>query len=166
MAASKRNQKRKADKKARRERAKEQQDRVAQTASQPLHQRDDRNVLIAMTLASLVAGLLAIMNLDRATHAGSLTQEERLLSTSRHGWPLVYLERDLAKKPKLFFSKRLYSWPLPAVAGEQRRWNLPNLIGNMGICIAITLGSFLLISFAVKKYDAWKRRLLEPKKAK
>lgn len=165
MTASKRTQKRNEEKKARRERARRERERDARTASQPLHQRDDRHVLIAMTLASLVAGLLAIVNLDRATHAGSLTHDERLLSTSRHGWPLVYLERGLQEKPKLFFSRRLYSWPFPAVTGEQRRWNLANLVGNLGICIAITLGSFWLISFAVRKYDAWKKRLLNSGKS-
>ena len=165
MSASKRKKKREAERKGRRERARRERELAAQAASQPLHQRDDRHVLIAMTLASLVAGLLAIVNLDRATHAGSLTNEERLLSTSHHGWPLVYLERDLEEKPKLFFSKRLYSWPIPAVTGEQRRWNVANLIGNIGICIAITLGSFWLISFAVRKYDAWKKRLLNSSRA-
>jgi len=160
MAASKRKQQRKADKKARQERAR---DRAAQSGKhpndQPLHQRDDRHVLIAMTLASLVAGLLAIVNLDRATHASSITKEERLVSTSRHGWPLVYLERDIEKAPQLFFSKQLYSWPLPAVNGEQRRWNFGNLVGNMGISVAIVLSCFALISFVVRKYDAWKMRL-------
>ena len=67
MAASKRKRQRKADKKARQERA--QRDRDTQTSHQALHQRDDRHVLIAMTLASLVAGLLAIVNLDRAANA-------------------------------------------------------------------------------------------------
>ena len=157
MAASKRNQKRKADQKARRERARREREAVA--SHPPLHQRDDRHLLIAMTLASLVAGLLAIVNLDRATHAGSLVKEERLVSTSRHGWPLVYLERNLKEKPQFYFSKRLYSWPVPAVEGEQRRWNVANLIGNMAICLAITLGAYLLISFSVKKYDQWKTRL-------
>ena len=56
MAASKRNQKRKADQKARRERARREREALA--SQLPLHQRDDRHVLIAMTLASLVAGLL------------------------------------------------------------------------------------------------------------
>ena len=154
MAASKRNQKRKADQKARRERARREREALA--SQPPLHQRDDRHVLIAMTLASLVAGLLAIVNLDRATHAGSLGKEERLLSTSRHGWPLVYLERNLKEKPQFYFGKRLYSWPVPAVEGEQRRWNFANLIENMAIGLAITLGAYLLISFSVKKYDQWK----------
>ena len=157
MAASKRNQKRKADQKARRERARREREAVA--SHPPLHQRDDRHLLIAMTLASLVAGLLAIVNLDRATHAGSLVKEERLVSTSRHGWPLVYLERNLKEKPQFYFGKRLYSWPVPAVEGEQRRWNFANLIGNMAIGLAITLGAYLLISFSVKKYDQWKTRL-------
>ena len=157
MAASKRNQKRKADQKARREKARREREAVA--SQPPLHQRDDRHVLIAMTLASLVAGLLAIVNLDRATHAGSLVKEERLVSTSRHGWPLVYLERSLKEKPQFYFGKRLYSWPVPAVEGEQRRWNFANLIGNMAIGLAITLGAYLLISFSVKKYDQWKTSL-------
>ena len=157
MAASKRKQKRKADQKARRERARREREALA--SQPPLHQRDDRHVLIAMTLASLVAGLLAIVNLDRATHAGSLVKEERLVSTSRHGWPLVYLERNLKEKPQFYFGKRLYSWPVPAVEGEQRRWNFANLIGNMAIGLAITLGAYLLISFSVKKYDQWKTSL-------
>ena len=127
--------------------------------AQPLHQRDDRHKLIALTLASLVAGLLAIINLDRATHSDSLTKEERMVSTSRHGWPLVYLERDVADKPEFFFSKRLYSWPIPAIEGEQRRWNLGNFAGNVGIAVAITAASFALISFFVFKYDCWKKTL-------
>lgn len=159
MAASKRKQQRKADKKARRKRARGHHERAAQTASQPLHQRDDRNVLIAMTLASLVAGLLMIVNLDRSTHAGSLSKKERLVSTSRHGWPLVYLERDLKEKPQFFFGKRLYSWPWPAVEGEQRRWNGGNLAGNVGIGVAIVAAAFALIRYAVKIYDRWKSSL-------
>ena len=154
MAASKRKQKRKADQKARRERARREREAVA--SQPPLHQRDDRHVLIAMTLASLVAGLLAIVNLDRATHAGSLVKEERLVSTSRHGWPLVYLERNLKEKPQFYFGKRLYSWPVPAVEGEQRRWNFANLIGNMAIGLAITLGAYLLISFRSRSMTSGK----------
>ena len=157
MAASKRKRQRKADKKARQERAK--REREAQASQQRLHQRDDRHVLIAMTLASLVAGLLAIVNLDRAANAGSLTKEQRLLYTSHRGWPLVYLERDVKEKPQFFHSKRLYSWPLPAVEGEQRRWNFGNLAGDIGLGFAMTLASYALISFLVRKYDQWKKSL-------
>jgi hypothetical protein len=157
MAASKRKRQRKADKKARQERA--QRERDTQTSAQALHQRDDRHVLVAMTLASLVAGLLAIVNLDRTTHADSLTKEERVLSTSRHGWPLVYLERDLEEKPQFFHSKRLYPWPVPAVEGEQRRWNFGNLVGDLALGFAITVGSYALISFLVRRYDQWKKSL-------
>ena len=155
MATSKRKQQRKADKKARRERARLAQERAAQ----PLHQRDDRHKLIALTLASLVAGLLAIVNLDRATHSSSLSKEERIASTSRHGWPLVYLERDVKEKPQFFFSKRIYSWPVPAVEGEQREWNMGNLAGNLGIGVAITVAAYALISFVGRKYDRWKASL-------
>ena len=155
MATSKRKKQRKADKKARRELKRLTQEQAAQ----PLHQREDRNVLVAMTLASLVAGLLAIVNLDRATHASSLSKEQRLASTSLHGWPLVYLERDVAEKPTFYFSKRLYSWPIPAVDGEQRRWKVGNLIGDIGLALSITVAAYALISFVVKRYDRWKSSL-------
>jgi len=112
-----------------------------------------------MTLASLVAGLLTIVNLDRAAHAGSLTKEQRLLSTSQHGWPLVYLERGVKEKPQLFYSKRLYSWPIPAVKGEQRRWNFGNLVGDIALGLAITVAAYASISFIVRRYDRWKTSL-------
>ena len=151
MPASKQKKKLDADRRARREKTRQQ----SQLNQQPLHQRDDRHTLIAMTLASLVAGLLMIVNLDRSTHATSLSKEERLVQTSRHGWPLVYLERDLMQKPQFFFRKRLYSWPWPAVKGEQRRWNWGNLAGDAGIAVAIVTAAFAMISFVVRKYDQW-----------
>jgi hypothetical protein len=124
-----------------------------------MHQREDRHHLVALVMASLVAGLMLIANLDRATHVSSLTQPQRIVSTSLHGWPLVYLKRELAEPPVVYYPKRLYAWPWPAVEGELRTWKAGNAFGDVGLGLAAVVGAYCLISASVKRYDRWKKTL-------
>ena len=77
----------------------------------------DRAHHIALMLAFLFAGILALLNTDRTLHK---TSSEKIGSqVSQHGWPMVYLSRQ-GPKPELFRRKVLYDWPFPAVEGESR----------------------------------------------
>ncbi len=106
---------------------------------------------MALTLASLVAGLMMVINLDRVTHVAA----EMGPGGSRHGWPWIYLKRELAEPPALLIEGRTFSWPWPAVKGEIREWDYPNLLGDMLICLLISVVTYWIVKALVARYDNW-----------
>jgi hypothetical protein len=113
----------------------------------------DRHKLVALVMASLVAGLLGVINLDRVTHASN---ENISSGGSHHGWPLVYLKRELKVQPMIFISGRTHSWPLPAIEGETRDFSMANLGADVLICLLAVLIVYFIISTVVWRYDKWK----------
>ena len=116
---------------------------------------ENRHVLIALVMASLVAGLLFLINLDRVTHASASRQKE--VGTSFHGWPRVYLERRFESLPAFLRHTRIYDWPYPAVEGEIRHMNYTNLAIDILCGLAVVLLSFLGVRAAVYRYETWKK---------
>ena len=117
--------------------------------------RQDRYKLVALVMASLVAGLLLMINFDRVTHAS----RELELGESRHGFPLVYLTRQLEDAPAIFIRGRTYSWPWPPVKGEIRQWSYENLALDFLFGSAAVLIVYFVLRAIVFRYDKWKYRL-------
>ncbi len=106
-------------------------------------------------MASLVAGLLLVINFDRVTHAGKATE----LGESRHGFPFVYLKRQLENVPAIFIQGRSYSWPFPPIKGEIREWSYQNLgLDVLFVCAAVFL-TYWLFRMIVFRYDQRKYNL-------
>ena len=103
-------------------------------------------------MASLVAGLLIVINCDRVTHVDRVAE----LGGSWHGFPLVYLKRQLEEVPMIFIHGRTYSWPYPPVSGEVRDLNLQNLALDILIGIFAVVATYWLFSAIVFRYDNWK----------
>jgi hypothetical protein len=120
--------------------------------STPTRPREDRHNLVALALASLVAGLIAVVNSDRVTHAGS----DLAIGESRHGFPWVYLKRTLAEEPDFYLPRRIFNWPWPPVKNEVRDFSWQNFGLDLLVLIAMTVVSFLLIRALVLRYDQWK----------
>ncbi len=106
-------------------------------------------------MASLVAGLLLVVNFDRVTHAGKATE----LGESRHGFPFVYLKRQLENVPAIFIQGRTYSWPFPPIKGEIREWSYQHLALDVLFVLAAVLATYWLIRTIVFRYDRWKYNL-------
>ena len=119
-------------------------------------------MLVAMTLASLVAGLLFVINCDRVTNINAAAKEGG--GVSMHGWPLVYLERRyeslaaylIAAKNPAKYATNDNDWPYPAVPGEIREMNYGNLGIDLICCGLIVLASYFVIRLVVYRYDQWK----------
>jgi hypothetical protein len=114
--------------------------------------RSDRHKFVALVMASLVAGLLLVVNFDRVTNVDNVTQ----LGASHHGLPFVYLKRQLANEPMIFIHGRTYSWPFPPVKGEIREWSYQNLAVDALILIAAVLVTYWLFSAIIFRYDRWR----------
>jgi hypothetical protein len=112
----------------------------------------DRDRLIAMVLASLAAGFLGVVNADRVTHVNAQSTP----GNSKHGWPLVYLFRELEEPPMFVIESEVYSWPWPAVDGEIREFNAMNLVGNLLLIACIAVGTYWGIKTIVGHYDQWR----------
>ena len=121
------------------------------TSKQP---RPDRHKLVALALASLVAGLLLVINGDRVTNVNKVTKP----GESQHGFPFVYLTRQLEKEPVIFIHGRTYSWPLPPVKGEIREWSFQYLALDLLIVAVVVTVTYWLVSWIVFRYDRWKYR--------
>lgn len=116
--------------------------------------RQKTSVMIAMTLSSLVAGLLVVINCDRTIHLGQAAKQG--LGTSLHGWPVVYLERKIDSLELYLARLRPYDWPLPSVKGEVRTMNYQNLMIDVVCGLAIVAVCFVLIYQVVSRYERWK----------
>ena len=112
---------------------------------------EDRHQLIALTLASLVAGLLLLVNCDRQTNVRAAAAQGG--DVSLHGWPLVYLQRRYESLPAYLIAANENDWPLPAVPGEIREFNYPNLLLDVLISAAIVLACYFVIRWLVYWYD-------------
>lgn len=114
--------------------------------------RQDRHKLVALVMASLVAGLLLVVNFDRVTNVDKVTE----IGASKHGFPFVYLERQLANEPMIYIHGKTYSWPFPAVKGEIREWSNQNLALDLLILVVAVLATYWLFSAIIFRYDRWK----------
>lgn len=111
--------------------------------------RSDRAELIALAFASLIAGFLVIINLDRLTHVSVDLPE----GESRHGWPSVYLTRNFINVPAIYYPSEIYAWPFPPAYNEARRFVWQNLLINIAVCGAIVGASYFFLCRIVRIYD-------------
>lgn len=114
--------------------------------------RSDRAEMIGLAFASLIAGLLVIINCDRLTHVSPDLPE----GESRHGWPAVYLTRNFIKIPVFYYPSEIYAWPYPPAYNETRQFVWPNLVLNLAVCAAIVIASYFFIARLVRFYDRWR----------
>ena len=121
------------------------------TSSRP---RSDRHQLIALSLASLVAGVLMVVNCDCVTHSSPDLQR----GESRHGWPWIYLTRQVIDLPVIFFQREVYHWPYPVLENEAREFSMLNLGLDLAVILLVTVASYVLISTVVYRYDRWRFR--------
>ncbi len=105
-----------------------------------------------MALACLVAGILALFNLDRTLH---LPQSHEIsFNASQHGWPMIYLQREFDPAiPNHVRLERTHDWPWPAVKGETRQWNLTGLLVNSFVSAVLILSVFLIVRATVKRFS-------------
>ncbi len=116
--------------------------------------RSDRHQLVALTLASLVAGVLMLFNCDCVTNSSSdLPRGE-----SRHGWPWIYLTRQVIDLPVIFFQRDVYNWPYPVLENEAREFSMVSLGLDLVVILLMTVSSYALISTIVYRYDRWRFR--------
>lgn len=117
--------------------------------------REDRHILVALTMASLVAGLLFVINFDRSTNAAAARQMG--MGTSLHGWPFIYLTREFETLPAYLIATRSEEWPIPTVAGETRTMNYQKLLLDVLCCGVIVVLSYFVVKKVVFRYDQWKK---------
>lgn len=91
---------------------------------------------LALVLSFLVAGILALINLDRNLHQASSAKIG--YQASQHGWPMIYLNRQFDEAiPNHLRAARQLDWPYPAVQGENRTFNLLFLVVDLLTALAI-----------------------------
>ncbi len=87
---------------------------------------------------SLVAGVLLMLNMQRH-HEPTMH--------SRHGWPLVYLDRQSSILPlNTKAVQEVNAWPLPAQESESRTFSLMNGITDLICALSICAASYALAS--------------------
>ena len=92
---------------------------------------------LALVLSFLVAGILALINLDRTLHQSSSVKLG--YQASQHGWPMVYLIRQFDEAiPNHLRATRQSDWPYPAVQGESRSFN--------GLSLAVDLVTAMVLT--------------------
>lgn len=111
--------------------------------------------MIALTLASLIAGLLMVINCDRSTNVAAAAKQGA--GVSLHGWPMIYLERQFESLPDFLIRSRNYDWPIPAIAGEIRNMNYRNLVIDLICSFAIIFTSYFGVRTFVLRYENWKQ---------
>jgi hypothetical protein len=112
---------------------------------------DDRHKLVALVFASLVAGLMFVVNADRVTHVSS----ELAMGASRHGWPWVYLERELKEEPLIYIQGETYSWPYPAANKENRVFYANRMIYDLLVLGAITVVTYWVVGSIGYRFNRW-----------
>lgn len=122
--------------------------------------RKDRHVPVAMILASLVAGIMFVINCDRITNVQAA--REIGYGVSLHGWPFVYLKRSYETPVARLISTHSQDWPFQPVPGEIREFNYPHMLYNILIAAGITLVSYFFVRWAVFRYDRWKETWNQP----
>lgn len=116
---------------------------------------ENRHVLFALVMASLVAGLLFIIGTDRATNLEQAREIGR--GASLHGWPLVYLQREFKDVQAYLESSNRNEFPIPFDSSESRQWNLGNLILDLVTYVLIIFLWYQLMRWIVMRYDLWKK---------
>ena len=97
---------------------------------------------------------MLVVNFDRVTNVAKVEK----LGASQHGFPFVYLERQLANEPMIFIHGKTYSWPFPPVVGEIREWSYQNLALDALILLAAVLVTYWLFSAIIFRYDSWRNQ--------
>ena len=94
---------------------------------------------LALAMSFLFAGILTLLSTDRTLHKSS--SEKIGPQASQHGWPMVYLKREVTEPLELLRKDIKYDWPYPAVEGESRTFSwlalLVDVIVGLAIVIAI-----------------------------
>jgi len=70
---------------------------------------------LALAMSFLFAGILTLLSTDRTLHKSS--SEKIGPQVSQHGWPMVYLKREVTEPLELLRKDIKYDWPYPAVEG-------------------------------------------------
>ena len=89
---------------------------------------------LALMMACIFAGILALINTDRTLHKAS--SEKIGPNVSQHGWPMVYLHRQGEAPLPMLKKKRGYDWPYPAVEGEARTLSWLALLVDLLLLVA------------------------------
>ena len=110
---------------------------------------------IAVALASLVAGIMFLVNFDCITNASAA--REIGAGASLHGWPFIYLERKFESLPAFLAHTRASSWPIPVNQEETRSFNFLNLGLDFLSAVVVVCVTFYLVRAVVFKYEQWKK---------
>jgi len=94
--------------------------------------------MLSLLLASLILGGLLLVNLDRAIHA------TEGLTTSEHGWPLIYLSRTPTELNIAGVDPKPYAWPWPAVPKEHRVFSWMHLTTDLIVGVSILIVSYIM----------------------
>jgi predicted secreted protein len=116
---------------------------------------ENRHVLFALVMASLVAGLLFVIGTDRATNLKQAREIGR--GASLHGWPLVYLQREFRNVQVYLESNNRNDFPIPFDPAETRQWKWGNLVLDLMTAVLIIFLWYQLMRWLVVRYDRWKK---------
>ena len=99
----------------------------------------DRAHHLALMIAFLIAGILALLNTDATLHATSSAKIGPRVY--QHGWPMVYLTRE-APRPENILTKREppFDWPYPVVEGESRSFS------GIALLVDVLVASLIVIA--------------------
>lgn len=95
---------------------------------------------LALLMACVFAGILALINTDRTLHKAS--SEKLGPNVSQHGWPMVYLNRQGEAPLPMLKKKSRYDWPYPAVEGEKRTLSWTALLVDLSVMLAIVIAVY------------------------
>ena len=95
---------------------------------------------LALMMACIFAGILALINTDRTLHKAS--SEKLGPNVSQHGWPMVYLNRQGEARLPMLKKKTGYDWPYPAVEGEVRTLSWAALLVDLLVVLAIVIAVY------------------------
>jgi len=90
---------------------------------------------LALLMACIFAGILALINTDRTLHKAS--SEKMGPNVSQHGWPMVYLKRQGETQLPMLKKKAGFDWPYPVVDGEERTLFWVALLVDLLVLLAI-----------------------------
>ncbi len=100
----------------------------------------DRAHQLALMLACIIAGILALINTDRSLHTAS--SETIGPNVSQHGWPMVYLTREGGAPLPMLRKEPGYDWPYPNVEGEVRTPSWLAVAVDLLVALAIVVAVY------------------------